>query len=150
MFRVLSTKRQASTCEHSQSAVANCVDILPCDLGGSLAHVSLDPLFAARYQDDSRYRYVHADCPRSGLIGSDRGLGACRCCASSTATGATELAHTRMCDRCSLRPGSSLSRLKVVVIIRVLLRERFTRRRGGAEKPAPFAGRLVPCTDVSI
>src|SRR4051794_29952078 len=64
MFRVLSAKRQASTCENGQSVVANCVDILPCDLGGGLASVSLDALFAARYQDDSRYRYVHADCAR--------------------------------------------------------------------------------------
>jgi hypothetical protein len=100
---------------NGQSVVANCVNILPWDLGGRVASVSLDAPVAARHQKHSRYRHDHACCARGCPIGSDRGHGTCRRCISSTAPGATELAHTRMYDRCRLWPGTSFPHLTVAV-----------------------------------
>jgi hypothetical protein len=105
----------ASNRRNGQSAVANCVNMLPCDLGGDMASVSLDAPVAARHQEDSGYRHDHACRTRGCPIGSDRGHGACRRCVGSPMPRATELAHAGMCDRCSVWPGAAISHLKVAV-----------------------------------
>jgi hypothetical protein len=102
--------------KNGESVIANSVNILPCDLGGDMASVSLDAPVGPRHQEYSWYRHGHACCTGGRPIGSDRGHGACRRCVSSTAPGATELAHARICDRCSLWPGTSIPNLKVAVM----------------------------------